>query len=252
MNNLPTKNLLFVGRDKALKDIHEAFKNHSTVLVKGQGGFGKTQTTIEYAYCHEQEYDCIWYFNAESETRLSDDYHYFAEKIGLPTDLARDSRRVNLYITDWFNSRKCLFIYDNAEGCPNLYEHLPHGKSKSHILINSREHLQGVVGKILDIEVFSSDDAIAFTKKRITNASDSEAEKLSNTLGYLPLALEQAVSYINENDLTCTKYIDLFTDKRNRIRLLGKPSNDTEYIKTVATTWNITFEKLENDAESDQ
>jgi len=105
-------------------DIQEVLKNDSIALVTGQGGFGKTQTAIEYAYRHSLEYKFIWRFNAESETRLRDDYREFAEKIGLPAELANDFCRVNSYIADWFKSNKCLFIYDNAEGCPicaNIY-----------------------------------------------------------------------------------------------------------------------------------
>ena len=253
MNNLPKRNKLFTGRADALMKIQEALENSYIVIVAGQGGFGKTQTAIEYVYSHAYDYHCIWCFNAESETRLMDDYRYFAEKIGLSAEFANDSRRVKEYIIDWFKSKKCLFIYDNAEGCHNLGEHIPQGHSSSHTLINSRERVHHITSsKKLDIKVFSSVDAIAFVKKRITNVSDSEAENLSNTLGRLPLALEQAVSYINNNDLTCAQYLSLFSDERNRMRLLCSHSTETEYEKTVATTWNITFDKLEKDAKSDQ
>jgi hypothetical protein len=76
-HNLPNRNKYFTGRDDILSKIYAAFQSSRVVSLIGAGGFGKTQIAIEYAYIHAAEYKLMWYFNAESETQLQDDYREF-------------------------------------------------------------------------------------------------------------------------------------------------------------------------------
>ena len=246
---LPVRNRRFSGRDDEMARINAALKKCSTTLIIGQGGFGKTQIAVKYAYRHAKEYDYICYFNAESETRLSYECREFALTIGMPEDWKNDSRRVNSYISNWFNRNKSLFIYDNAEGCPKLCEYQPQGFYSGHIIFNSRDDLKGNFGERINATVFSHDDAMKFIRKHVDGVIDDEAQKLAYSLGYLPLALEQAVSCMEFFGYSCAGYLGLLESKG--LDVLDKPSKNTDYDKTVTTTWNITFERLEKDAQSD-
>ena len=249
-NNLPDPNPHFTGRKDILSKIALGLKDTSTVIIKGQGGFGKTQIAVAYAYEHISTYKYIWYFNAESEMHLQEDYRAFAAYvIGLSTARTEDLVVVRGLIDIWLaKNTSYLFIYDNAEGCPNLRHYLPRGLLRGHTLINTRERLRGIIGEKLDVTRFSLMDATAFLKKRITNVDDADVEKLSNTLGGLPLALEQAAAYIHENQYTIKQYLDLL--RKHGLKILNTASADTDYEHTVLTTWKITFDKLEQDKQS--
>lgn len=73
------------------------------------------------------------------------------------------------------------------------------------------------------------------------------AKELSNLLGYLPLAITQAGSYlkVNKNE-TVEHYLDLF--KENPAQVLGwKPEGAAWGYRnhTVLTTWEISYRAIE-------
>jgi hypothetical protein len=70
INNLHKRNTHFTGHEDMLAKISFGLRGASTVIVTGQGGFGKTQTAIEYAYKNASSYECAWLLNAESKLRL--------------------------------------------------------------------------------------------------------------------------------------------------------------------------------------
>ena len=245
INNLPPRNRYFTGRDDALSKINAGFQSSYPVIVTGSGGFGKTQTAVEYAYRHISEYNYIWCFNAESEMRLQDDYREFAlRNLGLATAREGEFDVVYSRIDEWFrNTVSYLLIYDNAEGCPDLKNYLPQAQPQKHVIINSRERLYGIVAEIIDASVFSPEDAVDFLQKRIPGTGADNARKLADALGCHPLALEQAASYIYERNLTVTKYIDLW--KKYELKVLETAPMSADYNRTVYTTWKTTYDKVE-------
>jgi tetratricopeptide (TPR) repeat protein len=250
INNLPDRNPYFAGREDMLSKVDAGLKDASTVITTGMGGLGKTQIAVEYAHRHATEYEYIWCFNAESEMRLQEDYREFAIRVvGLKNAREEDFTVVRSFIDDWcVNNSSYLFIYDNAEGCPDLRNYLPHGHLRGRILINSRERIPGIIGEKLDASVFTIPDAVAFLKKRIKSAKKADVKKLAIALGYLPLALEQAAVYINENRITIAYYLDLF--HKNGLKVLNMLP-DTGYDKTVPATLKITFDKIRQDEQSE-
>ncbi|MDR0868356.1 MAG: toll/interleukin-1 receptor domain-containing protein, partial [Planctomycetota bacterium] len=251
-NYLPIRNRYFIGRDDMLSKIYTRLKSSPVVSVIGAGGFGKTETAIEYAYLHMSEYNLIWRFNAESENQLQNDYREFAIRnlsINNATELNFPS--IKRMFDNWCaNHSAYLLIYDNAENCPDLKSYLPTGQWQGHILINSREKLSGIVSERLTAELFSPEDAVEFIQRRIPDADADSAKNLADTLGYLPLALECAVAYTNESQYTIKEYLDLY--KKHSIRVLDSKSELTDYQYTVLTVWSATFDKISKEAESDE
>ena len=79
--------------------------------------------------------------------------------------------------------------------------------------------------------------------KKLTGEDDADsAIKLSEILGYLPIALAQAGSYIVENKCSISEYIDLFESYKVELLKHGKPSK--YYLDSVATTWEISFKNI--------
>ena len=254
-HNLPMRNKDFTGREDILDEICKGLQESFVVSIVGAGGFGKTQDAVEYAYLHASEYDTIWCFNAESEIKLQEDYRDFVlRKLGL-TENAKDEyakkdfATIHRVIKEWFKENASyLLIYDNAEGCQNISSYLPYGQIQRHIIINSREIVQGVVSKRLNASVFSASDATDFVRKRIPDVRNDDAAILAKELGYLPLALECAVSYMEVHGYTPAQYLKRFN--KHRIDVLNTLPNATVYDKTILTVWGTTFEKINQEAES--
>lgn len=86
-----------------------------------------------------------------------------------------------------------------------------------------------------------------FFVKRTGQFDKRAAEALAKDLGCLPLALEQAGSYIKTRHKSIGEYRALFKEHHEALLIRGRPSN---YPDTVATTWEISFQQAERETKS--
>ena len=78
----------------------------------------------------------------------------------------------------------------------------------------------------------------------VSAATRTAAQQLVEELDGLPLALDQAGAYIEETGCSLSEYLALY--RRHRLTLLKRKSSmGSEYPHTVATTWTLSFEKVE-------
>jgi hypothetical protein len=75
--NVPyQRNPFFTGREDILNLLHRGLRLEQQVAllqpqgIMGLGGIGKTQTGVEYAYSHREQYDAVLWVRADSETSL--------------------------------------------------------------------------------------------------------------------------------------------------------------------------------------
>ena len=73
---------------------------------------------------------------------------------------------------------------------------------------------------------------------------DSTDLHLADTLGGLPLALEQAAAYLQATGDTLASYLALFRQRQAELLARGEPAG---YDKRVTTTWALAFAELEQD-----
>lgn len=84
----------------------------------------------------------------------------------------------------------------------------------------------------------------------IYSLEQSSATELLELLGYLPLAIKQAGSYVSVRQLSLDQYLNRY--KRNRTSLLAHYESkavwdDRKYV-TVFTTWEISFSTIEEES----
>ena len=94
----------------------------------------------------------------------------------------------------------------------------------------------------LEVAVLGSDIAAAFLTDRTDDPDRQAARDLADMLGGLPLALEQAAAYTQAGGGTLADYLALFRDARAGLLARGDP---TGYDKTVASTWALAFDRLQ-------
>ena len=246
--NVPYRqNPYFTGREELLETLHQRLtKKHTTILtqaITGLGGIGKTQTAIEYAYRHRKDYRIIWWLRAEELTTLAADYTKLAIELDLPEHEATEQAIQIQAVRNWLEQHTgWLLIFDNAEERHDIRYYVPQ-IGNGHVLITSRNPIWDGLGTALPVEVMQPEEALAFLTGRTEDPDPQAATTLAKTLGYLPLALEQAAAYIRETSSSLDYYQTLF--QKRHAQLLQHSHLSTEYPDTVATTWELSFQKVQ-------
>ena len=213
--------------------------------ITALGGVGKTQIVLEYAYRYAAEYKYIWWIRTENEFTVLADYKDFALKRKLLSPEEQDSKIIFETVLNWMdNNSDWLFIYDNAEDIDESTRWWPRN-NRNHIMITTRNR-QIHVGKIMDISLFSKDEAVDFLIKRTEIDDKPNAKLLSKRLGYFPLALEQAAAYIKSNTISYAEYIDLLEEYK--LELLDETDDITHYDKSIRATLEISINKIKSEA----
>jgi tetratricopeptide (TPR) repeat protein len=249
--NVPhQRNLNFTGREELLRDLRASLTSGQpaalTQAIKGLGGVGKTQLAVEYAYRHAAEYQVVWWMRSEEAATLAADYTALAPALGLPGETIADQNIVREVVRRWLEQHQdWLLIFDNAEEPALLRPYLPQ-RAKGHILITSRNQSWGSLASPLSVHVFEPAEACQFLMERTGQADEAAAAALAEALGHLPLALEQARAYIEETGRSLAAYLDLFRTHRQALLSYHDPAAD--YPDTVATTWNLALERVQQSA----
>lgn len=247
--NIPhLRNSIFTGREDLLEGLHTALTSGEVTdltqpqAIHGLGGIGKTQIAVEYSYQHAAEYDIVWWVRAEAPAVLASDYAALAHQLGFAIYESRDQSQIVEMVRRWLEqSGKWLLIFDSAPDLASVRDYLPRGGT-GHVLITSRDATRWIGGAHpLFVEKWEINEAIAFLLKRTTQTDEVSAAELAEGLGRLPLALAQAGAYIDEAVIPIDKYTELFRTRRPQILSHGK---QLDYPDTVATTWDISFDRI--------
>jgi len=254
--NIPhLQNPNFTGREadlKALRDSLLAGKTAALVAalvepqaIHGLGGVGKTQLAVEYAYRNGANYDVVWWVRSEDPTTLASDYAGLAVKLDLPEKDLSEQRAIVEAVKEWLRqNRDWLLIFDNAVDAKSVRDCIPRG-SAGHIIVTSRSPNWTGIAKPLSVKALPPVEAVEFLLTRTGRQDDATAKRLAEALGCLPLALEQAGAYIETSGCTMAHYLELFEKRPRDMFQRGKPS--TDYPDTIAKTWSMSFQKVEDD-----
>ena len=255
LNNLPQKNLYFTGREDQLEGVQKAFDEavHVRRVISGLGGVGKTQTVLEYAHRHLDEYDDgVWWLNAESELELMNCCREILIKVGAIDKANVDDLKPVELLNRWQSwlgeHRQRLLIFDNVERGLFVERYM----SKEYfgrVLLTTRDANWG--GEpTLSLPLMLESDAREFLLKRTGRKDRCDAwggvDGVAERLGYLPLALEQAAAYMRNAGLSFSDYLARLS-KYGLMPLkkdYAKP-DEVYYKKVVATTWQVSFDSIE-------
>ena len=212
------------------------------VALCGLGGAGKTSLALAYAHRHLTEVGVAWQFPAEDATVLAAGFAELAAQLGargladIQDPVASVHAVLARFATPW------LLIFDNAADMASMAAFLPPA-GPGRVLITSQNPTW--LGHPLDVPMLDRDVAAAFLVNRTGDQDRQAARDLADELGGLPLALEQAVAYIHATGSTLARYLALFQQRRAELLARGEP---TGYTKTVASTWALAFDRLQQTA----
>jgi tetratricopeptide (TPR) repeat protein len=276
--NIPfPKNEGFVGRGGQLSQLEELLfspgRQHK-VAITGLGGVGKTQIALEFAYQTQQSRpDCsIYWIPATNFETLQRTYFHIAQQLQLPglEEEGADAKKlVKDYLCD-SSAGQWLLIFDNADdinmwfGKPEgttepcqLSDYVPWSRTGSVLFttrfkkVASKLAMQNVI-RVLELDEARALDLLSerLVEKSLLQDRD-QAALLLKQLVYLPLAIVQAASYINENCLSSlVDYLSLLSAKEEEvIDMLSEEFEDDwrpdHTTSPVAATWLISFEQVQ-------
>ena len=136
-----------------------------------------------------------------------------------------------------------LLVFDNAHDRASVEAFLPPA-GPGRVLITSQSAMWPP-GRAMNVPVLDPEIAAAFLVNRTGDPDRQTADDLAEELGGLPLALEQAAAYIQATGDNLASYLASFRQRRMDMLARGEP---TGYSGTVATTWALAFQHLQQAA----
>jgi TIR domain/NB-ARC domain len=248
--NVPfRRNLQFTGRSEQLGTIHEQLtvaRQLVPLVLVGPPGVGKTQLATEYAYRHSSDYDLVRWIRADDSGTLLADFAALAGQLSDVPDENNQSLAVAAVRKQLENQDRWLLIFDNLDNAKLLELVIP--RAGGHVLVTSRSDLDWAdIATTILVDPLSANEAQAFLVARSGQGDQEAAAKLAEALGGLPLALEQAASYIaHAGIVTLDRYLELF--EQHSLALLERGRQPRDYHSTVAATWELSLERLGQDA----
>lgn len=246
--NLPyLRNPNFTGRDDTLNELHQALNSGQptalTQAITGLGGIGKTQIALEYAYRYAADYEIIWWIRSEESETLAADYANFAKAQKLPEKELAEQELIIIAVRRWLEQHNgWLLIFDNVVDPEDLREYIPRGPSKR-VLITSRHQDWSNLAHSIAVQTWPREEAVDFLLKRTGQSDRKAVDDLAKVLGDLPLALEQAASYMKPSGISFRKYLTLFTARRKDLWKAERPPV-AYHQDTVATTWSLAIAEV--------
>lgn len=247
------RNRFFTGREEILSSLSAQFQKEQVVALSGLGGIGKTQIALEYAYKQRENYEEVFWVHADTSDALTSGYMEIARQLNL---LSQEPIDVVDRIKEWLKKHTHWFlILDNADDLALICEFLP-VPIGGHLLLTTRAHSTKGLAYRLEVETMNQDVGALFLLCRtgrieqdalLETASPGEtalAKKITGELDGLPLALDQAGAYIDETPCSLSEYLDLL--RMRGAELLSRRGGLRDgHPDPVATTWSLSFQKVE-------
>ncbi|WP_294749850.1 ATP-binding protein [uncultured Ruminococcus sp.] len=209
----------FIGREEIVSDIQAAFNKGNRVNLYGTSGCGKTQIALKIASLFEEKQYVVVWCNASSESTLLQSYTSFLHSVGRGEE-KMSAYRIVLLVKNWCKEVKnWLFIFDNyisySFGNTLNFEALIPDGNDGRILSTSLKYEDSLETENIKISAFTDEESAKFLNTLLRRPISSEdCSLLSLRMANHPLALAQAVAYINKNkDLNIEQYIALLNEQ---------------------------------------
>ncbi|KAJ4198403.1 hypothetical protein NW755_001090 [Fusarium falciforme] len=200
----------------------------------GLGGSGKTQIAVRFAQDYRSFYSAVFWVSGLDEASLIDGFCYLAREVGVGTGQISEGN-VDM-ATDWLVSNiGWLLIIDNVdseEALRVLHRKFLTAGMRGSILITSRNELVKLRWTTIDVGNMSEAEGGQLLAN-ITGAEDAAEGPVSDllqSLGCLPLAIDQAASYIREAEVSVAEYLDLYHQEKTECLKPRNRHNDLDHL----------------------
>jgi tetratricopeptide (TPR) repeat protein len=238
----------------------------------------KSRIAIEYCYQYRRNSPDghVFWVHGGTRARFEAAYQDMARTMKIP---GFDDPKSNTLqqVSDWLGDEDngtWLMVLDNADDAEvwlgraiqasqqdsqvstPLVDYIPRG-SHGIVLITTRDNqlgkrLANVKEKPIDVLPFGPTEAEILLRSKLSEdneISQKDANEFTEALDFLPLTITQAAAYLDQNNTTIAKYLQLFrAGKADIPDLLKKdiydPARDYEIQNSVFQTWKISFNQI--------
>ncbi|KAL9104796.1 MAG: hypothetical protein Q9163_000294 [Psora crenata] len=264
----------FTGRSEELQQLDRVFSTSSgnlpqRCIIRGMPGVGKTQLALKFATVasNKGEYSYVFWVSAVSVGKLTRDFSKLADIVRLPRRYKLDQGSKLTAMRAWLEdppaARSWLVVLDNIseETAIMLRDILPRRACGGRLLMTTR------IATVADI--FAAPGAssqLALQPPRISEAAEmlfasanlerqgreeasyADAVRLVQSVGNLPLAIDQAASYMRETGSSPRDVLDVY--KSDEVPEMLSWENDLcqHEEKSVVATFTPAVNKIQKNA----
>lgn len=265
--NVPyPRNPFFTGRESILAEIREGFASGGgPQTVCGIAGVGKTQIASEYAHHYRDDYEAVLWVQADSYEDFITSCVAIAHLLDLPAKDVTDQNAMIGAVKNWLATNgRWLLICDNTNDLETIIQQLLPQRFTGHVLFTTQIRITGSLAKSIEVRQLEPDEGALLLLRRAKFIEEGDsleevqpehrlaAKGISEELGGLPLALDQAGAFIEEVPSTPEEYLHLYQKEGARLRE-ERGYVSARHPESVTVAFALSFAKVEaaNQASAD-
>ncbi len=256
--NIPPRNFFFIGRKEILESINSRFNEETEttrmIAICGLAGIGKTQIALEYAHHYYNHYDAFLWINASSKDTFESGMLTIARILNLSETQEKDIKIVIAAVHRWL--RQCenwLLVLDDIKDEQLLNSFIP-SIERGCVLITTQLHsISGIPN--IEVKKMSDNEGALFLLRRAriiaSNRGDDEnlivhypeALQITQIMGGLPLALDQAGAFIEATSCGLSGYLTRYKKQSAELLKLrgGLYADDN---RSVSSQWSMSIKNM--------
>lgn len=108
-------------------------------------------------------------------------------------------------------------------------------------MVTSRDPHWSEIAARVEVDVFARGESVALLRAQVPTLTETDADRLAEALGDLPLAVAQAVGLIAETGMPAGEYLQLLGDSAAEVLSEGKPGS---YPVPLAAVVRVSLDRL--------